>query len=350
MLEHDILTGEEEQSLGTQVIKAIELKKKMAQLVEQKHQEQLERGLEEESYLNEMTAGLLLGTTADLDDEYEDLDGLSAYGLDQNILLEFEKSSLSATSVYSRVDEDDGNNNPMDYSSFDSAGNQSPDLDVCLTEDDIVKKLGIAGGRDELTCILLDGALARDKMISSNIRLVVSIAKKWCHQSSSASGDPNDHRLATLYAGSWTRPSLDEAIQEGILGLAMAADRFEPERKFKFGTYATYWITSYVRKCFQQAATGCLRVPPHYHVYKQQYQKIVKKEYEEKGSSPTIDVVAKELGLTTQRLQFILKSTQALVSIDAPATGGSIPGRGGKAGGDDSSSENNLLLANSLSW
>jgi DNA-directed RNA polymerase specialized sigma subunit len=366
MLEHDILTAEEEQSLGNKVRRAIKIKKKMERLVEQKHEQQMEHSLKEESYLRNMSADLLLGTTGsttDFDDDGgEDLEGLSVYGLGQNTMLEYDKKSLaSAGSVYSSPEGDMdtltlwNNNDDVDFEDsmlpLDTNLQPSNDSDdVRLTEEDIVETLGIAGGRAELTRVLIDGALARDKLISSNIRLVVSICKKWCHQSTSNSADPNDHRLATLYAGSWTRPSLDEAIQEGIVGLATAADRFEPERKLKFGTYATYWITSFVRKCFQQAATGCLRVPPHYHVYKQQYQRIVKKHYDANGSSPSVDTVAKELGLTRQRLEFILKSTQALVSIDAPGSRGSMPGQGGKAGADASSSENNLLLSNTLSW
>jgi len=222
------------------------------------------------------------------------------------------------------------------------------DVDICLTEEDIVETLGIPGGRDELTRILIYGSLARDKLISCNIRLVVSIAKKWFHQSALVSGEGNDNRLTTLYAGSWTRPSLDEAIQEGILGLATAADRFEPQRKLKFGTYATYWITSFIRKCFQQASTGCLRVPPYYHVRKQQYQKIVTEHFRATGESTTIEAVAEEMGLTVKLLRLILKSTESLVSIDGPAVAGSLPGQGGKAGSDDVS-ENNLLLSNTLS-
>jgi DNA-directed RNA polymerase sigma subunit (sigma70/sigma32) len=368
MLEHDILTAKEEQTLGKKLRRAIKVKGLIAQLVEVKRDEQLERGLEEDddALLQEMTSDLLLGGGSQShfdDDDDEDLEGLSIYGMGRNTMQELEKTSFSAGSIYSRIDHRDLDQWDMDDSEVDSSSSSpfvssgdagatkhSDALDDMLTEDDIIQKLGIPGGRDELTRTLIYGSLARDKMISSNIRLVVSIAKKWFHISGQ-SGDANDHRLTTLYAGSWTRPSLDEAIQEGILGLATAADRFEPERNLKFGTYATYWITSFVRKCFQRAATGCLRVPPHYHVSRQNYQKIVKRHYQTSGGSPTVEEVAVEMGLTTQRLQFILKSTEALVSMDAPVTPGSLPGQGGKAGGEtrNSFNDNNLLLGNMLS-
>jgi DNA-directed RNA polymerase sigma subunit (sigma70/sigma32) len=63
------------------------------------------------------------------------------------------------------------------FASSGDATKHSDALDVLLTEEDIIQKLGIPGGRDELTRTLIYGSLARDKMISSNIRLVVSIAK-----------------------------------------------------------------------------------------------------------------------------------------------------------------------------
>lgn len=50
----------------------------------------------------------------------------------------------------------------------------------------------------------------------------------------------------SLYSGGWDRPSLDEVIQEGVLGLARAVDKFDPSRGLRFSTYSTHWITSYV--------------------------------------------------------------------------------------------------------
>ena len=390
MLNHEILTAQEEQLLGRKLQRAMQAKESMAKLLEQKRMEQPQQSKDDNGddgdFLQQMTEDLLFRTSPPMDDydndDQEDLAGLSIYGMDSNRMMEMERASLSAGSnYYSRMDTDidieseelelwdladdrpefeetlipsllQQNTNKASTSTNKKLIDDSflPD-DLVLTEQDIIETLGIPGGRDELTRILIHGALARDKIISSNIRLVVSIAKKWFHQSNSNPGEmANDSRLASMYAGSWTKPSLDEVIQEGILGLATAANRFEPERKLKFGTYATYWITSYVRLCFQRAATGCLRIPPHYHVQKQKYQTIVKHIYRETGESPSIEEVAKEMGLTTHRLKFILKSTQPIASIDAPATTGSLPGQGGKAGGEMAGDDNSLLLENLLSW
>ena len=127
-------------------------------------------------------------------------------------------------------------------SSFDA------DLKI-LSQEDIIEVLGIEGGKSELRAILHRGAKARNKLMRSNIRLVVSIGKKWTDR----------------YNGSWDKPSLDEIIQEGMLGLARAVDKFDPDRGLRFSTYSTHWITSYVRQCFQDTATGCLKVPSQLH-------------------------------------------------------------------------------------
>jgi hypothetical protein len=72
--------------------------------------------------------------------------------------------------------------------------------------------------------------------------------------------------LLSIYAGSSSRPSLDEAIQEGILGLARVADRYDPSRGLRFATYSTHWVTSFVRNCFQESTTGTLRIPSQLHL------------------------------------------------------------------------------------
>jgi hypothetical protein len=71
-------------------------------------------------------------------------------------------------------------------------------IDSLLTDEDMIEQFGLAGGRDELARIVIEGALAKEKMISCNIRLVVSIAKKWCQRSpAGVTGG------ISQYAGSW---------------------------------------------------------------------------------------------------------------------------------------------------
>jgi DNA-directed RNA polymerase sigma subunit (sigma70/sigma32) len=226
------------------------------------------------------------------------------------------------------------NNNIMNSSSSNNIrtrvspsqiGYSLDDIRMYLTEDEIINDLGIDGGSSELTSILIKGALAKQKMIKSNIRLVTSISKKWFRNAPN-NGEQN------FYAGSWTTPAMDEVIQQGIIGLAMAAERFEPERNFKFSTYATYYITNEVRKIFQSTTTGCLYVPQHYFVIRNKYQKLSKEYYRETGLSMDIEQAAKKLNLKIPRLQFVLKSTQSLLELDSPIAQGE--NGAGKAGGN----------------
>lgn len=359
MLQHDILSAEEEQALGRKIKRSIQLKAEIAKLCEKKLEQQQEQHLEEDrevAFLNQMTDDLLLddheiGFLDDYDGDQTDLDNLSVYGIiESNEMRKYDRGYRQSRDDGDEIEYDDFSliNEGDSLSPSGVIASAYPDNNM-LTETDIVEELGIAGGRKELTKILLDGDLARDTMISSNVRLVVSIAKKWCLKGSANSANPGDQRLKSIYAGSWTKPSLDEAIQEGIVGLANAADRFEPERKLKFGTYATYWITNSVRKCFQNAATGCLRVPPHYHVLQQQYHKFVKQRYRDYGIAPSTEAAAEELGISESRLEFILRTTQPLISMDEPAPAGIVPSRGGSAGAVDVSSES-LILSNTIAW
>lgn len=143
-----------------------------------------------------------------------------------------------------------------------------------------------------------------------------------------------------------SQPSLDEVVQEGIFGLSTAAERFEPERNLKFGTYAFHWITNSVRGCFNRGRELGLRVPVYFHVYRQKYQAFVMEEYYATGSSVSLEDAAKELDLTPRRLSFILQSTTTPTSIDNSPTS-QHPGQAGKAGATDKADES-YTVANML--
>ena len=247
-----------------------------------------------------------------------------------------------------------------------------------LTNYDITHTLQISGGRQELIDILLDGAYAREVLMRRNVKLVMSISKNWMRNSFSTassnlsgagasagggaggnsgggsnkkSSDKSTKKyLSQMYEGSWDRPSLDEAVQEGMLGLARAVDKYDPERGLRFSTYATHWITSYVRICFQRAVTGCLRVPSQLHDIKNKYNKIVKDHIQIGEEVPEQEYIAEQLGISEQRLRTAIRATGSLVSVDAPigsGNGGSY--KGSMAGGDGSNSQE-LLILDTLKW
>jgi len=218
------------------------------------------------------------------------------------------------------------------------------EIRMYVTEKEIIHELGIEGGREELTSVLIHGALAKQKMIKSNIRLVTSIAKKWFRSAKNDGNSKMKGSQHSSYSGSWSVPALDEAIQQGIIGLAMAAERFEPERNFKFSTYATYYITNEVRKIFQSSITGCLYVPQHYFGIRNKYQYLVKEYFLETGQALDIQTAAHKLKLKIPRLQFVLKSTESLLQLDSPialgeSQGGKSGGNQGMAGGSNTFSD-----------
>lgn len=221
--------------------------------------------------------------------------------------------------------------------------------------DDIINKLNISGGKSELISTLLNGSVAREVLMRQNVKLVMSIAKSWMRNSvvSNSGGGYPSSTLTQLYEGSWDKPSLDEAVQEGIIGLARAVDKYDPNVGVRFSTYATYWITSYVRNCFQRALTGCLRVPSQLHDIKAAYNQIVRDHMntatgggdgEENNVPLEQKRIACQLGISERRLHTAIRATGPLLSIDAPVVSAGGSYKGSMAGGDVRNNQELLLL------
>ena len=278
MVEHTLLTKEEEIELGRRVVKARELREKVENLVEE--QDMAAALVEEDEAFDPEEEK----DEVDMDFLSYELEYLSLYGFrpgekQKNYDLE---DDLMIDHVQHRslhLDQLKSNENNVtpkkakrsgyrNGSSSSTANNNSytPLLHIPihqLSDVDVIC-LGIPGGKAEAIDILLEGAHAREMLMRKNIKLVISIAKNWM-KNSFTTQNANFGKLSMMYEGSWDRPSLDEAVQEGVLGLARAVDKYDPEKGYKFSTYATHWVTSYVRVCFQRASTGCLRVPSQLH-------------------------------------------------------------------------------------
>ena len=300
MLNHRLLSKDEEYTLIEAHQRAMVLREQLDPLIASKQHEIRQRELEEEDEEED-------------DDESWSLYGIPRTNLDYEIALDHELQGRV-------VDMDD----PL--SSFRSLVDlpSLPELDL-LSDDEIVSQFQLSKG--ELEQALLEGAQARETLLRCNFKLVVSIAKKWAKQ-----GARGDQTLHSIYSGSWNRPSLDEAVQEGIFGLIRAADKFQPARNLRFSTYATIWVTSVVRRCFQAATTGSLRVPIKFHEVRQSYRRLVKEMLERDGEYPGRAVLAEELGITQERLEMILDRTRPLLSLDDYIAG--QKGSAGKAGAD----------------
>jgi len=135
---------------------------------------------------------------------------------------------------------------------------------------------------------------ARDLMINSNLRLVVSIAKR--------------------YHGEI--PLLD-LIQEGVVGLVRAAERFDWRRQCKFSTYATWWIRqSIVRAVHTDSRT--IRLPVHRSEAEWKMRKIEMEQTEHLGRGPTEQELSTAIGITPQNLRELRQSARVVASIDEP--------------------------------
>ncbi|MEV1176751.1 sigma-70 family RNA polymerase sigma factor [Nonomuraea sp. NPDC049784] len=148
--------------------------------------------------------------------------------------------------------------------------------------------------REDLLLVVEDGKQAKDHMLEANLRLVVSVAKKY-----------TDRGMSLL-----------DVVQEGNLGLIRAVEKFDYTKGFKFSTYAMWWIRQAIQRGFADSART-IRLPVHVLEMLSKLSRIERDMHQRLGREPTPEELAVELDKTPDQIEELLRTSRQPISLNA---------------------------------
>jgi RNA polymerase sigma factor (sigma-70 family) len=176
--------------------------------------------------------------------------------------------------------------------------------------------------REELERLVIEGERAKDLFIRANLRLVVSIARRYVRSG---------------------MPMLD-LIQEGNTGLVRAVEKFDYERGFKFSTYATWWIRQAISRAIAQQERT-VRLPVHLVEDVNRMRNVHRQLTRELGSDPEPEQVAAALGVPIERVHELVRWSQDTVSLDTPVGDDGDTNLGDLVADNDAPSPEDVVLS-----
>ncbi|MEX2054458.1 MAG: sigma-70 family RNA polymerase sigma factor [Candidatus Colwellbacteria bacterium] len=214
-----------------------------------------------------------------------------------NVYEELEQNSLRVIEVQSLIGESTGEVTEKELKEATSIKGNLPDnVQMYLREIGKTPLLNSQEEKDLAKRILKGDEAARQRLIKANLRLVVSIAKRYVNRSPL---------------------SISDLIQEGNIGLFKAVEKFDYTKGFKFSTYATWWIRQAITRALADQSRT-IRIPVHMVETISKFTQAKRKLAQQLGREPMVEEIALEMDLPVDKVRNIQKISQEVVSLESP--------------------------------